>query len=207
VSEHDATDLDSTVPGHYGIAATGVTLSIATMAVAWNVQGDPARTAFVAGIAQRFGVPLPLVPNTTKRGNEVIAFWLGPRSWLLVESAPVPSALADFWAQRDALNAQGGALFDVSASRVAYRIRGPQAATVLAKGCPLDFHPDVFPIGSCAQSVSGHVNALFYRQDAAPTFVMLVARSLGRDAWRSLRRGSAQYGYDVAPPRAIGEVR
>ena len=207
MSERDATDVDSTIPGHYGVEATGVTLSVATMAAAWNVQGDPAPTAFVAAVTQLFGVPLPLVPNTTKRGNDVLAFWLGPRSWLLVESAPAPSALADFAAKRDALNAQGGALFVVSASRVAYRIRGTQAATVLAKSCPLDFHPDVFPIGGCAQSVSGHINALFYRQDAAPTFLMLVARSLARDAWRSLCRSSAQHGYDVVAPRPIAEVR
>ena len=203
----DTEGIGATTPGHYGTEATGITLSEATIATAWNVQGDPTRTSIAAGVAQRFGVPLPLVPNTTKRGNDVIALWLGPRSWLLVESQPVPSALADFTAQRDALNALGGALFDVSASRVAYRIRGPQAAGVLAKSCPLDFHPDVFPVGGCAQSVFGQVNALFYQQDAAPTFLMLVARSFARDVWRSLCRSSAQYGYDVAPPRAVADIR
>ena len=206
MSERDD-DIGSTAPGHYGADTTGVTLAEATLAAAWNVQGDPARASFVTGVAQRFGVPLPLAANTTKRGNELIAFWLGPRSWLLVESSPAPSALVDFGAGRDALNALGGALFDVSASRVAYRIRGPHAATVLAKSCPLDFHPDVFPVGGCAQSMSGHVNALFYRQDAAPTFVMLVARSFARDVWRSLCRSSAQYGYDVAAPRPVAEIR
>lgn len=200
-------DIESMAPGHYGVEATGITLAEATMATAWNVQGDPARASFVTGVAQLFGVPLPLLPNMTKRGNEVIAFWLGPRSWLLVESAPVPSALDDFGAKRDALNALGGAVFDVSASRVAYRIRGAQTETVLAKSCPLDFHPGVFPVGGCAQSVSGHINALFYRQDAAPTFVMLVARSFARDVWRGLCRSSAQYGYDVVAPRPIAEAR
>lgn len=207
MSERNTDDIGSMTPGHYGAEATGVTLSQATIAAAWNVQGDPARTSFVTGVAQLFGVPLPLVPNTTKRANELIAFWLGPRSWLLVESAPVPSALADFEAQRDALNAQRGAVFDVSASRVAYRIRGAHAATVLAKSCPLDFHPDVFPVGGCAQSVYGHVNALFYRQDAAPTFLMLVARSFARDVWRSLCRSSAQYGYDVVASRPVADAR
>jgi sarcosine oxidase subunit gamma len=206
VSERDD-DIGSTAPGHYGAAATGVTLAEATLTTAWNVQGDPARPSFVTGVAQLFGVPLPLTANTTKRGNELIAFWLGPRSWLLVESSPVSSVLVDFVARRDALNALGGALFEVSASRVAYRIRGLHAATVLAKSCPLDFHPDVFPVGGCAQSMSGHVNALFYRQDAAPTFVMLVARSFARDVWRSLCRASAQYGYDVAAPRPVAEKR
>jgi len=205
VSEHD--DIGSMAPGHYGAEARGITLAAATMATAWNVQGDPAHPAFVTGVAQRFGVPLPLIPNTTKRGNGVIAFWLGPRSWLLVESSPASSVLADFATMRDALNALGGAVFDVSASRVAYRVRGVQAATVLAKGCPLDFHPDRFPIGGCAQSVFARVNALFYRQDAAPTFLMLVARSLARDAWRNLCRSSAQYGFDVAPPQPLAEAR
>ena len=95
----------------------------------------------------------------------------------------------------------------MSASRVAYRVRGPHAATVLAKSCPLDFHPDVFPAGGCAQSMFGHVNALFYRQDAAPTFLMLVARSLARDVWRRLCTSSAQYGYDVVAPRPVMEAR
>jgi sarcosine oxidase subunit gamma len=205
VSEDD--DIGSTAPGHYGAAATGITLAEATMTTAWNVQGDPTHASFVTGVAQLLGVPLPLIPNTTKRGNEVIAFWLGPRSWLLVESSPVSSVLADFVARRDALNALGGAVFDVSASRIAYRVRGVQAATVLAKGCPLDFHPDAFPVGGCAQSMFAHVNALFYRQDAAPTFLILVARSLARDVWRNLCRSSAQYGYEVAAPRPLAEAR
>jgi sarcosine oxidase subunit gamma len=207
VSERAAEGVGSVAPGHYGAETEGVTLSEAIVGAAWNVQGDPARASFVTGVAQRFGVPLPLVPNTTKRGNELIAFWLGPRSWLLVESSPSPSVLADFISQRDALNALGGALFDVSASRVGFRIRGPRAATVLAKSCPLDFHSDVFPVGGCAQSLFGHVNALFYRQDAAPTFVMLVARSFARDVWRSLCHSSAQHEYDVAAPRPFAEIR
>lgn len=197
--------LDGTAPGHYGAEGAGVLLSEATIAAAWNVHGDPAKPAFVNGVAQIFGVPLPLVANTTKRGNALIALWLGPRSWLLVASSP--SSLLDFDARRDAVNAHGGALFDVSASRIAYRVRGTHAATVLAKNCPLDFHPDVFPVGGCAQSVFGHVNALFYRQDAIPTFAMLVARSLARDVWRGLCGSSAQYGYDVVVPQPIAEVR
>ena len=198
-------DIGSMTPGHYGVDTTGITLSAATIAAVWNVQGDPARAGFVSGIQQLFAVPLPLLANTTKRGEPLLVFWLGPRSWLFVESAPSgePSALADFTARRDAVNALGGALFDVSASRVAYRVRGPQAAAVLAKSCPLDFHPDAFPVGGCAQSLFGRVNALFYRQDATPTFVLLVARSLARDTWRLVCRSSAQYGYDVEAPRRV----
>ena len=99
------------------------------------------------------------------------------------------------------MNAAGGALFDVSASRVAWTMSGPRAADVLAKGCPLDFHPRAFAAGSCAQSVFGHVNALIDRRDDDPTFTMMVARSFARDVWHSLVGAAAQYGVDVGPPR------
>ncbi len=78
---------------------------------------------------------------------------------------------------------------------------------MLAKSCPIDFHPDAFPVGACAQSVFGRVNALFYRQDAGPTFVLFVGRSFARDVWRTLCESSAQYGYDVVAPRALSENR
>jgi heterotetrameric sarcosine oxidase gamma subunit len=186
-------------PGHYGTDGTGVTLSEATIAAAWNVQGDPTRSSFVTGVQQLFDVPLPLIPNTTKRSTALLALWLGPRSWLLVERSPsnVPSALIHFGSRRDAVNLVGGALFDVSASRVAYRIRGTDAASVLAKSCPLDFDPGVFAAGACAQSIFGHMNGLFYRQNTAPNFLMFVARSLAHDAWQTLCRSAAQVGYDV----------
>jgi sarcosine oxidase subunit gamma len=207
VSDHNTGDIGSTTSGHYGPEAVGVTLSETTMAAAWNVQGNEAQAPFVTGVQRLFDVPLPLVPNTTKRGNALIVLWLGPRSWLLVESSPSrrPSKLTDFGSKRDALNALEGALFDVSANRVAYRIRGTHAASVLAKSCPLDFHPDAFPVGGCAQSVFGHVNALIYQLDAAPTFLMLVARSFARDVWSLLSRSSAQYGYDVVAPRPFAD--
>jgi len=38
--------------------------------------------------------------------------------------------------------------------------RVAQAASVLAKACPLDFHPHGFVEAACAQSVLGRVNAL-----------------------------------------------
>jgi heterotetrameric sarcosine oxidase gamma subunit len=200
-------DTGSAIPGHYGAEAAGLTLCEATLTAAWNVQGNPTRTPFVTRVQQLFDVPLPLIPNTTKRGNALIVLWLGPRSWLLVESSSLrrPSTLTDFGPKRDVLNALGGALFDVSASRVAYRIRGTHAATVLAKSCPLDFHQDAFPAGGCAQSVFGHVNAFFFQQDAAPTFLMLVARSFARDVWRLLCRSSAQYGYDVVASQPVAD--
>jgi sarcosine oxidase subunit gamma len=115
-------------------------------------------------------------------------------------AAGAGSVLTDYAAKRDALNAAGGTLFDVSAGRVAWTISGPRAVDVLAKGCPLDFHPRAFGPRTCAQSVFGHVNVLIDRRDDDPTFTVMVTRSFARDVWHALCETSAQYGYGVQPP-------
>jgi sarcosine oxidase subunit gamma len=199
------------VPGHYGADGKDVVLSEATIAAAWNVQGDPMRTAVVADVERLFGVSLPNAPNATRRAQALLALWAGPRSWLLIESAlrnesalqKRPLALVDFDTMRDALNAGGGALFDVSVSRVAYAVRGAGAANVLAKSCPIDFDSRVFLPGHCAQSMLGRVNALYYRHVHAPAFTVMVARSLASDVWRGLCVAASTDGYDVEPSAAF----
>jgi heterotetrameric sarcosine oxidase gamma subunit len=99
---------------------------------------------------------------------------------------------------RASINAAGGALFDVSASRVAFAVTGAQASALLATRCPLDFHAGAFPVSACAQSLLGHVGALYYRREAEDVVVM-VARSYARDAWHALCVSAAAEGYDVAP--------
>jgi sarcosine oxidase subunit gamma len=188
-------------PGHYGAAGTRVVLGLATMARAFNVQGNPARSALVADVERIFGIALPLAPNTSARTGTWLALWLGPRSWLLVECAGAAKASmpVDFEAGRDALNAGGGALFDVSAGRVAFTLRGDGVATVLASGCPLDLDVRAFPPGRCAQSVFGHVSVLLYRHALASMFTVWVATSLAADLWHALGGAAAEGGYEVAP--------
>ena len=189
----------ATMTGHYGADGTGVTFAETTFAGAWNVQGPIGERAFRDRVSELFTISLPKAPNTTARSDGCTALWLGPASWLVIESQV--SSASDFEARRDALNAVGGALFDVGASRVGWTIAGVYAATVLAKACPLDFHPRVFAEGTCAQSVFGQVNALYYRRAASPVFTMLVARSLARDVWRTLCLSAAPYGYAVLQSR------
>jgi sarcosine oxidase, subunit gamma len=194
---HDAA-IGASQPGHYGAEGTGVTLAEATLAAAWNLQGDSSRSAVAAEARRLFGVALPLAPGTTARTEDLAALWLGPASWLLLARAALPPV--DYAAKRDALFAADCALFDLSASRVAWTISGPRAADVLAKGCPLDFHPRAFAAGSCAQSVFGHVSVLIDKRDDDATFTAMVARSFGRAVWHALCESSAQYGYSVLPP-------
>lgn len=198
----DGSAMAPTAPGHYGAAGVGqLTLREATIGAAWNIQGDPARSTLVEEVRRLFALSLPVMPNTTASSGALTALWLGPTSWLLIAGGTASSSLplTDYPAKRDALNTAGGALFDVSASRVGWSVAGPRSTTLLAKGCPLDFHPHAFPVGGCAQSLFGHVNALFCRH-ADDALTMLVARSFARDVWSALCEASAQYGYDVLPP-------
>lgn len=200
MAERGAT-ADWTRPGHYGAAESGVAFAEATIAAAWNVQGDPTRASFVDAVPRLFGVALPLAPNTITTSDALTAVWLGPSSWLLLAGSDSP--LVEYAKMRDALNEVGGALFDVSTSRIAWTLSGARSANVLAKGCPLDFHPRAFAAGTCAQSLLGHVNALFVKHDDAPTFTVLAARSVARDVLHALAEAAAQYGGDVAPPESL----
>ena len=194
MSESADTSIGSTAPAHYGAAGSAVFLSEATIATAWNVQGDAA-SPLRAEVQRIARVALPSAANTAGKGDGVVALWLGPQSWLLV--AADAAALGDFTSARDVLNGAGGALFDVSASRVAYVVDGPRAVDVLAAGCPLDFDPRLFSAGQCRQSLYGRVPALFYRHGEPPACTMLVARSFARDIWHSLCTAAAPYGYTV----------
>jgi sarcosine oxidase subunit gamma len=147
-----------------------------TIAGAFNVQGD----------ARHAGLSLPATPNAVARAGGTVAFWLGPRSWLVLGERST--------------QAEGGAVFDVSASRVAWTLQGARAVDVLASHCPLDFHASRFPPGTCAQSLFGQVNALYYRHASREAWTLFVARSFGRDVLHHLR-SAAQYGYDEIAAR------
>jgi sarcosine oxidase subunit gamma len=201
VAELPSIAAGSIAPGRYGADPPQLTFAEVAIAGAWNAQGDPARASFVESVTRAFGMSLPLAANTTARAAGSTSFWLGPTSWLIVAHPQSPAI--DFNATRDALNTAGGALFDVSSSRVAFSLAGEHASTVLAKGCPLDFHPRTFPDGGCAQSLLGHIGALFYRRGRTE-WLMMVPRSYARDAWRFLCMSAMAYGYEVTAPTTFG---
>jgi len=171
-----------------------IALAEAPLTRVWNLRGDPSRTAFVAEAERLLGIALPLAANTSTRHlNVVEMLWTGPRAWLLVGGAGWTPP--DLDGVRRALNAVNGALFDVSASYVAWSVAGPAAASVLNRCCPLDLHPRVFPAGHCAQSLLGHIGALFYRPDDDSRFIVWVARSFAADAWTQLSVAAMADGY------------
>jgi len=70
---------------------------------------------------------------------------------------------------------------------------------LLDKGCSLDLHPRIFPVGSCAQTALAHVGVLLHRRDIA-TFELYCARSYAQHLWHWLTEAAAEFGYVVAAP-------
>ena len=185
------------------VAALGVngeaaiTLGEVPLTLAWNVRGDGAEPRFAEAANRLLGLALPLQPNTSARGDDTALLWMGPTSWMFVASsdASVPA----FDDVRRALNDAGAALFDLSSSYVAWKVAGTAAARVLNRGCPLDLSPEAFPAGHCAQSLLGHVTALFHRPDESSTFIVVFARSYARDAREFLRAAAMTEGCAETP--------
>jgi len=85
----------------------------------------------------------PDTPNTASVQNELSLYWIAPGRWLL--RAPIEQE-----DQLLAITKPDSAPLDISIVLVSdtlrfFHIDGPDAAQIIAIGCPLDTHPSVFP--------------------------------------------------------------
>ena len=199
----DNAAIGSVQPGRYGVAGPAqLSLQRVSTGTVWNLQGATDNPAFVSQAKTLWGVAALPAAHRIVRSATHRLLWIGPKSWLVFSLDPMapadPATRPDFSDSRRQLNSTGGALFDVSASRVGWTVRGPRALDLLASGCPLDLHGNAFALDSCAQSLFGHVAALFERT-ADGDISLYVARSFADGVWSALCTSAAQYGYEVLP--------
>jgi sarcosine oxidase, subunit gamma len=108
-----------------------------------------------------FGVTIPSVACRSASNGERAALWLGPDEWLLL--APEAQAAAVAAALGAALGELPHSLVDVSHRQSALSVSGPEAATLLASGCPLDLDATAFPIGMCTRTVLAKAEVVLWR--------------------------------------------
>ena len=161
------------------------------------LRGDAARSGFRSAVSAALGIEPVVEPLTAARKRDVSMLWLGPDEWLVV--TPDRRIERIRHALRDALDGQHAAVTDVSHSRAILALSGPDAHAVLAKGCPLDFHPRVFAPGRCAQSRLAKCQVLVHRTSAAPAFEIYVHRSFAQYAWTWLEDAGREFGVRIAP--------
>lgn len=161
------------------------------------LRGDAARSEFRSAVAAALGLEPVVEPLTAARKRDVSMLWLGPDEWLVV--TPDRRIERIRHALSDALDGQHAAVVDVSHSRTILALSGPDAHAVLAKGCPLDFHPRVFGPGRCAQSRLAKCQVLIHQTSAAPAFEIYVHRSFAQYAWTWLEDAGREFGVRIAP--------
>jgi sarcosine oxidase subunit gamma len=140
-----------------------------------NVRLDPAEPVAMT-VAGVLGGPLPTVPCTASRFGEIEVLWLGPDEWLVLAPPGRERELAA--ALRRAIEPHDGAVTDVSAQRAALEMTGVHVREVLARGCSIDLHPRVSPMGSCVQTLLARTGVVIVVHDnSASDFLVLVTAS------------------------------
>jgi sarcosine oxidase subunit gamma len=158
-----------------------------------NLRGNPGADGFVTAAESAIGQALPVAANTISDDEHRI-FWLGPDEWLVKTAKDNTMTLLQ--RLQDSLADQHAAVNDLSGGNVALGLSGPGVRSLLAKGCTLDFHPDVFTAGSCAQSGLAKATVLIGYVGEPDSFDVVVRRSFSDYLSRWLQRAGSEYGIE-----------
>ena len=183
------------VPGHYGRAGiTGLAIEERTdLAFASVIAKRGKRFALINAVNTAFGVALPDGPRRATRGTVTFA-GTGPDQWI---ASAEGSEAAGFAAKVRARIGPFAAVADQSDSRLVLRLSGPRVRNVLAKGVPVDLHPNAFKPGDVASTVIGYIGMQIDMLDGAPTYQLTAPRSMAGSFWSWLTSAAAEFGYDV----------
>jgi sarcosine oxidase, subunit gamma len=139
-----------------------------------TLRGDLASPALAEAVRAATGQPVPAMRRIAG-GLDGGAAWMSPDELLLlVRHAEAPARTATLGA---ALAGEHHLAADVSDARAVFRLTGPGAREVLAKGAPADLHPRAFGPGDFRRTRLGQVAAAFWMADAA-SFELVCFRSV-----------------------------
>ena len=172
--------LDGVLP--WSLPGGAVALSELRLVEQIGLRIKPPVAAYLAG------VPLPLIPNRVASMGQLRSLWLGPDEWLVTSAHGLAPDLIGRLTR--AVAGRHATVVNLSASRAVIEIAGPQARTLLRKGCGIDLHPRVFGPGQCAQTVFAKLPVIIdqlgtpqlgtTQLGAAPVYRLLVRRSAAR---------------------------
>ena len=143
----------------------------------------------LAAAGDAFGVPLPSEPCRAAEGDARAALWLGPdEQLLLVQQSDWDTTASALFSR---LRGYPHSLVDISQRQLAFQLDGPAAADLLAIGCPLDLHPNAFPVAMCTRTILAKAPVVLWRT-AATTFHMEVWRSFAPYVKQLLLEGARE---------------
>jgi methylglutamate dehydrogenase subunit D len=148
--------------------------------------------ASIVTVIARAGCAEPLAAAMAQLKN-VAVHWAGFEQYYVVGTDRPDGALYRELSER----LHGiAAVTDQSHGRIIIRIAGPKVRETLAKGTPVDLHPDEFPIGKSAVTQMSHVGVHLTRtgEDA---FELSVFRGFAESFWEWLTQQAGEFGYWV----------
>ncbi len=187
-------------PGHYGRREDGAPQlviaerrQVALAYVVARIGLTPATAEALGGLTGAQVVDEPRFVS----GADVSVLGCAPGQWMVFANSEAARAILA--SLPDSLAACATAT-DQTGAKVMVTIAGPRAADVLAKGCQVDLHDAAFPAGTAATTQIDQMVCQLWRIDDAPTYGLLVNRSLAQSLWSWLATSAAEYGYEVAAP-------
>jgi sarcosine oxidase, subunit gamma len=165
-----------------GLAASGDATAVRPLpqAARFIFRGRPSA---VEAAGRAFAVALPQSACRAATSGDRAALWLGPDEWLLL--APEMASESVRASLASGLVSEPHALVDISHRNTALEVVGPDAATLLNAGCPLDLDRDTFPVGMCARTMLGKAEIVLWRT-AEQRYHVEVWRSFAAYVWNLL---------------------
>ncbi len=149
----------------------------------WQVTAQPgAEAAMMSSLVAQVGA-LPDKVGLATQGNGRTLMLVGPAQYLL-SGGPVTVSDAE------------GAVVELTHARTRLYVEGPDAAEVLSRGAPLDFHDSAFPLGAFAQTGIHHTPVLIYRVGAA-RYEIDALRTFALTLWHWLEDACLPFGFGV----------
>ena len=183
---------------------SGWSEKFSTLEPALHVQEEPFVTMFdlwadpqgptAAWTSDILGLQLPTTPGTSVSNGTYTLIWLGPEEWLITSDKRPPALLEA--ALRPVVVEHGGALVDVSAQRTTIHLDGPSARDVLAKGCSMDLHPNVFADGTAVQTTLALTDVILVADSGGTGFRILVRAAFAPYLADWLIDAGEEYGVD-----------
>jgi sarcosine oxidase subunit gamma len=136
-----------------------------------------------AAAGRTFGIMPPHEACRAAALGTRAALWLGPDEWLLLAEEGDAEAIAG--QIEAALAGTDHSCVDVSHRSCGLVVKGPQAATVLNHGCPLDLSRASFPVGMCTRTLFEKAEIVLWRVEKH-TYHVEIDRSFASYVWNML---------------------
>lgn len=184
--------------------ATGLRVSAPPLRGMISVKADLTSPDVGALLSQLVGEGA-LPPRKARFRGETGALWMAPDELLIMTPRAQASAVAAH--AELALSEIRRLVVDVSDMRSVIRLVGPGAREILAKGAPVDLHPESFRTGDLRRTRLSSVAAALYQLASTPeTFEIVCFRSYAPAVWDWLAASSDPAAAPGVFPGGVGGV-